>query len=39
MPDKSRLSQIIGVFGPGSMIDLPERSVLVQGLDHWEPCP
>jgi hypothetical protein len=36
MTDKIRLSQIIGVFGPGSMIDLPERSVLVQGLDHWE---
>src|SRR5260370_14392896 len=36
MPDKFLMSQIIGVFGPGSMIDLPERSVLVQGLDHWE---
>ena len=34
--DKVRLSQIVGVFGPGSMLDLPDRSVLVQGLDHWE---
>jgi hypothetical protein len=34
--DKVRLGQVIGVFGPGAMLDLPERSVLVQGLDHWE---
>ena len=34
--DKVRLSQVIGVFGPGAMLDLPERSVLIQGLDHWE---
>ncbi len=23
--DKIRLSQVIGVFGPGAMLDLPER--------------
>ncbi len=34
--DKIRLSQVVGVFGPGAMLDLPERSVLVQGLDEWE---
>jgi hypothetical protein len=34
--NKVRLSQIVGTFGPGSMLDLPERSVLVLGLDHWE---
>ncbi len=34
--DKVRLSQVVGVFGPGAMLDLPDRSVLVQGLDHWE---
>lgn len=34
--DKIRLSQVVGVFGPGAMLDLPERSVLVQGLDDWE---
>lgn len=30
-----RLSQIVTTFGPGSMIDLPNTSVLVGGLDHW----
>ena len=34
--DTVRLSQLVGVFGPGAMLDLPDRSVLVQGLDHWE---
>lgn len=34
--DKVRLSQIVGVYGPGAMLDLPDRSVLVQGLDQWE---
>src|ERR1700722_9045435 len=31
-----RLSQVVGVFGPGAMIDLPDRSVLVGGLGQWE---
>jgi hypothetical protein len=31
-----RMSQLVGVFGPGAMLDLPDRSVLVLGLDHWE---
>ncbi|MBI4601330.1 MAG: DUF1998 domain-containing protein [Planctomycetes bacterium] len=30
-----RLSQVVTTFGPGSMLDLPTRSVLVSGLDHW----
>jgi hypothetical protein len=30
------MSQVIGVFGPGAMLDLPERSVVVGGLDRWE---
>lgn len=30
-----RMSQIVGVFGPGAMLDLPERSVIVGGLDRW----
>ena len=34
--DVLRLSQIVGTFGPGAMIDLPDRSVIVSGLDHWE---
>lgn len=28
-------SQLITTFGPGAMIDLPTRSVLVGGLDRW----
>ena len=31
-----RMSQLVGLFGPGAMLDLPDRSVLVLGLDHWE---
>jgi hypothetical protein len=31
-----RLSQVISTFGPGAMIDLPTRSVVVGGLDLWE---
>src|SRR5499427_6837367 len=31
-----RLSQVISTFGPGAMIDLPTRSVIVGGLDLWE---
>jgi hypothetical protein len=31
-----RMSQVIGVFGPGAMLDLPERSVVVGGLDRWD---
>ena len=30
-----RQSQLITSFGPGSMLDLPERSVLIGGLDSW----
>jgi hypothetical protein len=30
-----RQSQIITTFGPGAMIDLPTRSVLISGLDRW----
>lgn len=31
-----RLSQLISTFGPGAMIDLPTRSVVVAGLEFWE---
>lgn len=34
--DQIRMGQVIGLFGPGAMMDLPDRSVLVMGLDHWE---
>lgn len=30
-----RQSQIVTTFGPGAMIDLPDYSVMVAGLDHW----
>jgi hypothetical protein len=32
-----RQSQLITTFGPGAMMDLPNYSVLVGGLDHWFP--
>jgi hypothetical protein len=31
-----RMSQIVLTFGPGAMIDLPTRSVVIAGLDRWE---
>ena len=31
-----RLSNLVGSFGPGAMLDLPTRSVLVGGLERWE---
>lgn len=34
--DVLRLSQIVGTFGPGAMVDLPDRSVMISGLDSWE---
>jgi hypothetical protein len=30
-----RQSQVIMTFGPGAMLDLPNHSVLVAGLDFW----
>jgi len=34
--DVLRLSQIVGTFGPGAMVDLPDRSILVGGLNQWD---
>lgn len=31
-----RRSQLITTFGPGSMVDLPEHSVIVGGLNVWK---
>lgn len=31
-----RLSQMITTFGPGAMLDLPTRSVLIGGLERWD---
>ena len=33
--DEIRLSQLIQTFGPGSIVDLPEASVMIMGLDSW----
>lgn len=30
-----RRSQIVTTFGPGAMVDLPNHSVLISGLDTW----
>ena len=30
-----RRSQVITTFGPGALIDLPEESAIVGGLDTW----
>jgi hypothetical protein len=30
-----RQGQLISTFGPGAMLDLPNHSVLVAGLEHW----
>jgi len=32
-----RRSQLITTFGPGAMLDLPDHSVLVGGLEYWSP--
>jgi hypothetical protein len=37
MPEhKIRLSQAITTFSPGAMVDLPEDSVIIGGLDGWQ---
>jgi hypothetical protein len=28
------LSQVVSTFGPGAMVDLPTRSVVIGGLEH-----
>lgn len=33
--DFLRQSQIVTTFGPGSMVDLPDRAVLIEGLQSW----
>jgi Domain of unknown function (DUF1998) len=31
-----RQSQLLNTFGPGSMVDLPTRSVVISGLTYWK---
>ncbi len=33
--DEIRLSQLIQTFGPGAIVDLPDHSVIIMGLDSW----
>jgi len=33
--DQLRAGQLITTFGPGAMVDLPNASVIIAGLDHW----
>lgn len=36
-PDSElRQSQLLTTFGPGSMVDLPDRSVIIAGLTYWK---
>lgn len=30
-----RQGQVVTTFGPGSLLDLPNHSIVVGGLDHW----
>jgi hypothetical protein len=30
-----RLSQMVTTFGPGAMVDLLDRSIVIGGLEHW----
>jgi Domain of unknown function (DUF1998) len=34
-----RQSQLVSTFGPGAMVDLPTRSVVIGGLELWEMRP
>jgi Domain of unknown function (DUF1998) len=34
-----RANQLITTFGPGSMVDLPAKSVIIAGLDEWKYKP
>ena len=31
-----RQSQVLTTFGPGAMVDLPNQSVLIAGLEYWK---
>ena len=31
-----RRSQVLTTFGPGAMVDLPNHSVLIAGLEYWK---
>jgi hypothetical protein len=33
------ISKLVSMFGPGAMVDLPNRSVIVGGLEQWDMRP
>lgn len=35
MNDQLRAGQLLGPFGPGAMVDLPDGAVLIGGLETW----
>jgi hypothetical protein len=35
MKEFLRQSQVLTTFGPGAMVDLPDRAVLIEGLQSW----
>lgn len=34
-----RPSQVVGTFGPGAVVDLPDVSLIIAGTDFWTPEP
>jgi hypothetical protein len=36
-PGQFRLSQLVTTYGPGAAADLPHDSVIIGGLEQWEP--
>ena len=32
---EARQSQVLQLYGPGAMVDLPDYSLLIAGLDFW----
>ncbi len=36
---KLRPSQVVTQHGPGAVVDLPDLSVIVAGINHWYPTP
>ncbi|HYN42106.1 MAG TPA: DrmB family protein, partial [Thermoanaerobaculia bacterium] len=36
--EEIRRSQLVRTFGPGAMVDLPNHSIVVSGLDSWFPA-
>jgi hypothetical protein len=35
MRPKLRRSQLVGIWGPGALVDLPDDAVIIAGLDEW----